>query len=35
MTASEPQTLVEFTGQMAPPGSPELLIQLVSSSAAS
>lgn len=31
LTASEPQMLVRYTGQMGPPGSPELLIQLISS----
>lgn len=31
LTASEPQTLVKYTGQMGPPGSPELLIQLIPS----
>jgi len=30
ITAQEPQMLVKFTGQMGPPGSPELLIHLTS-----
>jgi hypothetical protein len=34
LTASEPQTLVKYTGQMGPPGAPELLIQLMSSGTA-
>jgi hypothetical protein len=30
LTAQEPQMLIKFTGQMGPPGSPQLLIQLAS-----
>jgi len=29
LTVSEPQTLVKFTGQMGPPGSPDLLMRLL------